>query len=119
LKVYQTSQGFYDRAVAARLMKAAIEARGAASNLFHEWFAKEANEPKVIAAATAKLRVVLQRPVGSDAAQRKADESEDRGTGRHRLLQMDNKAQRRAAAAFEKGAGTAREAAPQRGSGFS
>jgi colicin import membrane protein len=29
LKVYQTSQGFYDLAIAAPSMKAALEARGA------------------------------------------------------------------------------------------
>jgi len=40
LKVYQTSQGFYDLALAAPSMKAALEAWGASSNLFHQGFAK-------------------------------------------------------------------------------
>jgi hypothetical protein len=35
LKKYQTSIGFYDLAIAAPSMKAALEAWGAESNLFH------------------------------------------------------------------------------------
>jgi colicin import membrane protein len=35
LKTYQTSLGFYDLAIAAPSMKAALEAWGAGSNLFH------------------------------------------------------------------------------------
>ncbi len=46
LKVYQTSQGFYDLAVAAPSMKAALEAWGAGSNLFHQGFAKESDDSK-------------------------------------------------------------------------
>jgi colicin import membrane protein len=65
LKVYQTSQGFYDLALAAPSMKAALEAWGASSNLFHQGFAKEADDDKVIASAMAKPGIVLKRPVGS------------------------------------------------------
>jgi hypothetical protein len=36
LKTYQTSLGFFDLAVAAPSMKAALEAWGADSNLFHQ-----------------------------------------------------------------------------------
>lgn len=36
LKMYQTSLGFYDLAIAAPSMKAALEAWGAGSNLFHQ-----------------------------------------------------------------------------------
>jgi colicin import membrane protein len=43
LKSYQTSQGFFDLAIAAPSMKAALEAWGANSNLFHQGFAKEAD----------------------------------------------------------------------------
>jgi colicin import membrane protein len=67
LKAYQSSQGFFDLVVAAPSMKAALEAWGANSNLFHQGFAKEADDPKVIAAAIAKPGVVLKRPVGTDA----------------------------------------------------
>jgi hypothetical protein len=66
LKVFQTSLGFYDQAIAAPSMKAALEAWGADSNLFHQGAARESDDPDVIAAAMAKPGVVLKRPVGSD-----------------------------------------------------
>jgi hypothetical protein len=40
LNTYQTSLGFFDLAVAATSMKAALEAWGADSNLFHRRAAK-------------------------------------------------------------------------------
>lgn len=66
LKVYQTSVGFYDLAIAAPSRKAALEAWGAASNLFHQGFAKEVADKATIDAAIDKPGVVLRRPVGSD-----------------------------------------------------
>jgi hypothetical protein len=66
LKTYQTSLGFFDQAIAAPSMKAALEAWGADSNLFHQGAAKESDDPAVIAATMAKPGVVLRRPVGSD-----------------------------------------------------
>ncbi len=66
LKIYQTSLGFYDLAVAAPSMKAALEAWGAGSNLFHQGVAKETAEPEVVAATMSKPGVVLRRAVGSD-----------------------------------------------------
>jgi hypothetical protein len=60
------SLGFYDEAIAAPSMKAALEAWGAKSNLFHQGIAKESNDPDVVAAAMSKPGVVLRRPVGSD-----------------------------------------------------
>jgi hypothetical protein len=47
-------------------MKAALEAWGADSNLFHQGAAKESDDPDVIAATMAKPGVVLKRPVGSN-----------------------------------------------------
>lgn len=47
-------------------MKAALEAWGAESNLFHQGAAKESDDPGVIAATMAKPGVVLRRPVGSN-----------------------------------------------------
>lgn len=67
LKTYQTSQGFYDLAIAAPSMKAALEAWGASSNLFHHGFAKEVHDTDVIAAAMEKPGIILRRPVGSNA----------------------------------------------------
>ncbi|MFK4719722.1 flagellar biosynthesis GTPase FlhF [Bradyrhizobium niftali] len=68
LKTYQTSLGFFDLAIAAPSMKAALEAWGADSNLFHQGAAKESDDPAVIAATVAKPGVVLRRPVGTDRA---------------------------------------------------
>src|SRR6478735_935112 len=122
LKTYQTSQGFYDLAIAAPSMKAALEAWGASSNLFHQGFAKESEDGKVIAAAMAKPGIVLRRPVGSDAAFSEHSElpsaasldaprrpvkanSEKTKPGKAKPVKeriVDEKAERRAAAAYEK-----------------
>jgi hypothetical protein len=68
LKTYQTSLGFFDLAIAAPSMKAALEAWGADSNLFHQGAAKESDDSDVIAATMAKPGVVLRRSVGSDGS---------------------------------------------------
>jgi hypothetical protein len=60
LKTYQTSLGFFDLAMAAPSMKAALEAWGADSNLFHQGAAKESHDPDVIA-ATGWNRPTFQR----------------------------------------------------------
>jgi hypothetical protein len=66
LKTFVTSLGFFDLAIAAPSMKAALEAWGADSNLFHQGAAKESDDPDVVAAAMAKPGLVLRRPVGSN-----------------------------------------------------
>jgi len=66
LKTYQTSVGFFDLAVAAPSMKAALQAWGADRNLFHDGMAKESDDPDVVAATMASPGVVLRRPVGSN-----------------------------------------------------
>jgi colicin import membrane protein len=68
LKTYQTSIGFFDLAVAAPSMKAALQAWGSQTNLFHQGFAKETDDPAIVAATVGKPGVVLRRPVGSDGA---------------------------------------------------
>lgn len=68
LKTYQTSIGFFDLAIAVPSMKAALEAWGSKANLFHQGFAKETDDPAVVAATTAKPGVILRRPVGSHGA---------------------------------------------------
>jgi hypothetical protein len=65
LKTYQASLGFFDQAIAAPSMKAALDAWGADSNLFHQGVAKESDDLDVIAATMAKPGIVLKRPVGS------------------------------------------------------
>ena len=66
LKTYLTSLGFFEQAIAAPSMKAALEAWGADSNLFHQGAAKESDDPDVVAATMAKPGVMLKRPVGSN-----------------------------------------------------
>ena len=68
LKTYQTSLGFFDLAIAAPSRKAALDAWGADSNLFHQGAARESDDPDVIAATLKKPGVVLKRPVGSDGS---------------------------------------------------
>src|SRR6476646_1989642 len=65
LKTYQTSLGFFDLAIAAPSMKAALEAWGAGSNLFHQGVARETDDPDVVAATMSKPGVILKRPAGS------------------------------------------------------
>src|SRR5512139_229498 len=74
LKTFQTSLGFYDLAIAAPSMKAALEACGAGSNLFHQGVAKETEDSDVVAATMSKPGVVLRRPAGSSG--RFAEQSE-------------------------------------------
>ena len=116
LKTYQTSLGFYDLAVAAPSMKAALDAWGAGSNLFHQGAAKETDEPDVVAATMSKPGVVLKRPAGSSG--RFAEHSElptdlgsDEGRGKRErrhpepkkraVPEISEKAARQAAAPFE------------------
>jgi hypothetical protein len=68
LRTYTTSAGFFDLAVAAPSMKAALEAWGSKNNLFQHGFAKVSEDPKIVAATMAQPGVVLRRPVGSTGA---------------------------------------------------
>jgi type IV secretory pathway VirB10-like protein len=68
LKTWQTSLGFFDLAVAAPSMKAALESWDSKANLFHQGFAKETDDPAIIAATMARPGVVLRRAVGSNAS---------------------------------------------------
>lgn len=123
LKTYQTSLGFYDQAVAAPSMKAALEAWGASSNLFHQGAAKETDDPDIVAATMASPGVVLRRPVGSDgpftesaklptdlADSEAKTKSKSKSKPKQRPAEgatkqsrkIDNQDARKAAAAFEK-----------------
>lgn len=68
LKTYVTSIGFFELAVAAPSMKAALDAWGGAPNLFAQGFAKETHDPAVVKAAMAQPGTVLKRAVGSSGA---------------------------------------------------
>ncbi len=67
LQTYTTSAGFFDLAIAAPSMKAALEAWGARSNLFQHGFARLSDDPQIVAATMARPGVVLRRPVGTQA----------------------------------------------------
>ncbi len=117
LRTYQTSLGFFDLAVAAPSMKAALEAWGSKANLFHQGFAMETGDTAIVEATMAKPGVVLRRPVGSkgvftehaklpkhlpagkgNATQPKPRSEKRRPTSRKR----DDKAARAAVISFEK-----------------
>lgn len=66
LKVFRTSIGFFELAVAAPSMKAAAEAWGSDPDIFRRGFAEQTEDAKVVEAAMAAPGVVLRRPVGSD-----------------------------------------------------
>jgi len=66
LKTYTTSIGFFDLAVAAPSMKAALEAWGVRRNLFHEGTASETDEPAIVEATMNKPGVVLKRAIGTN-----------------------------------------------------
>jgi hypothetical protein len=122
LKTFETSLGFFDLAIAAPSMKAALEAWGADSNLFHQGVARESRDPDIIAATLAKPGVMLKRPVGSRGPFReqaelpaslargdsgrpgKASSSKPRkgrpNTGKPPPRATDDKAARKAASAF-------------------
>ena len=120
LKTHQTSLGFFDLAIAAPSMKAALEAWGADSNLFHQGAAKQSEDPDVVAATMAAPGVILKRPVGSggpfkEHAELPTDLANDIGSkkvGRkstsskrlpkHPKRTNDPAADRKAALAFEK-----------------
>jgi hypothetical protein len=116
LKTYATSAGFFDLAIAAPSMKAALEAWGSTSNLFHHGFAKQSEDPEVVAATMAKPGLVLRRPVGTDAAfGEHAELPKDLGLGAVRRAPaarrpkvakptkaVDEKTAREAALAFER-----------------
>ncbi|WP_441253889.1 cell envelope biogenesis protein TolA [Bradyrhizobium sp. 613_E4_N2_2] len=115
LKTFQTSLGFYDLAIAAPSMKAALEAWGAGSNLFHQGFAKETDDPDVVAATMAKPGAVLKRPAGSSgrfAEQADLPDLDDEESGRKKARRPESKRRtvpaisvedsRKAAAEFER-----------------
>jgi hypothetical protein len=68
LKVYVTTSGFFELAVAAPSMKAALEIWGSRSNLFQTGFAKETEDAEIVKATMEYPGTVLRRAVGSGGA---------------------------------------------------
>lgn len=115
LKTYRTSIGFYDLAIAAPSMKAALEIWGADSNLYHQGSAEQTEDPAVIAATIAHPGIVLRRPVGTEGAFKETSELPKVPAGakaattlrKHpprpaKAVKTDHAAARRAAAAFDR-----------------
>ena len=116
LKTYQTSLGFFDLAVAAPSMKAAAEAWGSKTEEFSRGFAKQTDDPEIVAVTMAKPGVVLRRPVGSSEPfsehaklPRNLPDKIERGSAklqRKKAVALpnkrDDKATRAAALAFER-----------------
>ena len=68
LKTYLTDSGFFQLAVAAPSMQAALRAWGMTHNVFADGLAKETKDAKIVEAATAQPGVVLRRPLSGKAA---------------------------------------------------
>lgn len=68
LKSFVTQSGFFDLAVAAPSMKAAVDAWGLPANIFQQGFAQQTDDPAIIAATLAQPGTVLKRTVGSKGA---------------------------------------------------
>jgi hypothetical protein len=114
LKTFVTSLGFFDQAIAAPSMKAALQAWGADSNLFHQGMATQTEDPAIVAATMASPGVILKRPVGSSGPFKQdaelpshveAPAGKGRKAGVHRAQKQprpsaDPAAERKAAAAF-------------------
>jgi colicin import membrane protein len=110
-------------------MKAALEIWGADSNLFHQGFAKEADDPAVVAATLELPGVLLKRPVGTTGAfketaelpnslasgsARPASREKETASPRSRASSKPNSAKARAAAAAFDKQRRKREAAQQK-----
>ncbi len=67
LKTFVTTLGFYELAIAAPTMKAALAAWGLERNAFQHGFAQQTDDPKIIAATEAMPGTVLRRPIGSSS----------------------------------------------------
>lgn len=120
LKVYQTSLGFFDLAVAVPSKAAALRAWNTRQNLFQQGFAIQSDDKNVIAAAMAHPGVVLRRPVGSKGRfqehaqlptadslamhlqRREVPRKESKPPRPTKPKESDEKAERNATAAFEK-----------------
>ncbi len=112
LKTFQTSMGFFDLAIAAPSMKAALEAWGVESNLFHMGLAKQVEDADVVQATMAKPGVVLKRPVGSNGlfteeaklpASLTAKRRRHNRPAKAKSTEVDEKSAREAAREYERG----------------
>lgn len=67
LKTFVTESGFFELAVAAPSMKAALRDWGIDVDLFQQGLARQTEDPGIVAAAEEVPGKVLRRPIGSKA----------------------------------------------------
>jgi hypothetical protein len=65
LKTFVTESGFFELAVAAPSMKAALKGWGIDVNLFQQGLARQTDDPAIVKAAESAPGQVLRRPIGS------------------------------------------------------
>ena len=65
LKTFVTESGFFELAVSAPSMKAALKDWGIDVNLFQQGLARQSEDPAIIKAAESAPGRVLRRPIGS------------------------------------------------------
>ena len=65
LKTFVTESGFFELAVSAPSMKAALKDWGIDVNLFQQGLARQTDDPAVVKAAESAPGKVLRRPIGS------------------------------------------------------
>lgn len=65
LRTFVTESGFFELAVAASSMKAALKDWGIDVNLFQQGLARQTEDPAIVKAAEAAPGRVLRRPIGS------------------------------------------------------
>ena len=103
LKTYVTDLGFFQLAVAAPSMKAALAAWGLTHNVFQQGLAKETKDAKIVAAAEAQPGTVLRRPVGTTGAFREQAELPKVKAAKKPKAEKINKAAQAAQARLSRG----------------
>ena len=77
LKTFVTESGFFEMAVAAPSMKAALKDWGIDVNLFQQGLARQTDDPAIVKAAESVPGRVLRRPIGSKQPFREGAELPD------------------------------------------
>jgi len=95
LKTFVTESGFFELAVAAPSMKAALKDWGIEVNLFQQGLARQTDDPAIVTVAEAAPGTVLRRPIGSRGLFREeAELPEVKGTARRSKAKSDGQARR-------------------------
>jgi hypothetical protein len=105
LKTYVTETGFFEQAVAAPSMKAALKAWGYEHNAFSQGLARQTDDPAIVEATVAQPGVVLKRPIGSKGpfkAEAELPKVKGRPAKRVRKQKTDNRARQAAETALNK-----------------